>query len=120
RRAPHAGDRDEFGPPAPESKSDLKPTPSRLSVVDRSPVSYFEDENSQETLLNVEDYAIVPDSNPVIRRAHEPLDQSLGIVREFPDLIEGPAGDRSIELPQLTTGRLGPDVVECRMKASSC
>src|SRR5437899_7473150 len=89
--------------------------PDRLSVVDRSPVSYFEDENTQETLLNVEDYAIVPDSKPVIRGAHEPLDQSMGIVSEFSDLVEDPAGDRSIELPQLANGRLGPDDLVCRL-----
>src|SRR5207245_4887139 len=93
--------------------------PARLSVVDRSPVSYFEDENSQEILLNVEDYVIVPDSKPVIRGAHEPLDQSMGIIREFPDLVEDPAGDRSIELPQLANGRLGPDDLEGHEKPSS-
>src|SRR3989442_3698607 len=93
--------------------------PAPLLPLDRSPLPYFEDENCQETLLNVEDYAIVPDSEPVIRGAHEPLDQSTGIVREFSDLVEDPAGDRSIELPQLANGRLGPDDLEGHQKPSS-
>jgi len=93
--------------------------PTRLSVIDRSPVSYFEDKNSQEILLNVEDYAIVPDSKAIIRGAHEPLDKSMGIVREFSDLDEDPAGDCSIELPQLANGRFGPDDLEDHQKPSS-
>ena len=93
--------------------------PACLPVIDRSPVSYFEDENSQEILLNVEDYAIVPDSKAMIRGAHEPLDKSMGIVREFSDLVEDPAGDCSIELPQLANGRFGPDDLEGHQKPSS-
>src|SRR5438034_5397520 len=106
-------------PPALQSQSDLNPTSNRLSVIDRSPVSYFEDENSQEILLNVEDYAIVPDSKAIIRGAHEPLDKSMGIVREFSDLVEDPAGECSIELPQLANGRFGPDDLEGHQKPSS-
>src|SRR5947207_8143976 len=56
-------------PPALPSQSDLKPTSSPSTCHKSIPVSYFEDENSQEILLNVEDYAIVPDSKPVIRGA---------------------------------------------------
>src|SRR5205823_12341564 len=45
--------------------------------------------------------------------------QSMGIVSEFSDLVEDPAGDRSVELPQLANGRLGPDDLEGRQKPSS-
>jgi len=96
-----------------------KSLPGSVPVVDRFPVPNFEHENSQETLLNVEDHPIVPDSKPVVGGVDEPLNRSMGILFEFSDLVEDPAGDRSIQLLQLASRRIGPDDLKDNQKSNS-